>query len=123
MQQLTIFDVMYQFDENLANWKDVLGQFEKCIVLAYIPEDALSPLEQGYSGPGNQEKERRHKLWGDYTTAIWHHISFVDDAWEKACRKLQEYRDTNKPCPMEIHRSNHFMRMNDFKPDHVIEYL
>ena len=120
MEQITIFDVINQFDEKLANWEDVLGQFEKCTVLAYIPEDAKSPLEQGYSGPGNPEKERRHKIWGNYTKAIWHQLGFVDNAWEKACRRLEEFRDSKKPCPMVIHRS---IRKDDFRPDHVVKYL
>jgi hypothetical protein len=127
MEQLTIDDYYWEFNESLANWDDVLGQFEKCTVLAYIPKDALSPLECGIDGKGfrigSKEWKYHTKLWRDYTVAIWNQIGFVDDAWEKACRKLQKYRDEGKPCEMELTRSDHFMRMNDFRPEHVTEYL
>lgn len=123
MDQLTIFDVMSQFDENLANWTDVLGHFETCVILAYIPKDALSPLEQWTLRWDDPERKRKEKIWRDYCTAIWHQIGNVDDSWEKACRKLQKYRDEGKPCEMELSRSHRFMRMNDFRPDHVVEYL
>jgi hypothetical protein len=126
MDQLTIFDVINQFDEILANWINVFNEFDKCYVKAFIPKDALSPLEQGYSGTINPEKERRHKLWGDYTTAIWSYLMDVEKipqgkAWDEAAEKLKEYRDTEKPCPMEVVRWH--SRNTDFRPEHVVEYL
>lgn len=56
MNQLTIFDVIEQFNENLANWTSVGGSYEKCTILAYIPRDALAPTEAGY--PSNPEQNR-----------------------------------------------------------------
>lgn len=118
MQQLTIFEAMVQFDESRANWKDVAGHFEKCTILAYIPKEALAPTEIPYR-IGTPEWDHHKKIWGDYCTAIWHYFWREDNAWEKACRKLQKNRDEGKPCQMEIHRDN----FGCFRPDHVVEYL
>lgn len=119
MNQLTIFDVIERFDENLANWTDVLGSFERCTVLAYIPKEAKSAMKNGF--PDTPEKKRIDDIWGNYACAIMSYIGFVDKRWEKACNKLQEYRDAGKPCPMEIHRRKDGTM--DFVPERVVEYL
>lgn len=119
VDQLTIFDVIYEFDESKANWTDVIGHFEKCTVLAYIPKDALAPTEIPYK-LGSKEFKYHKQIWSDYCTAIWHQIGFAENAWEIALRKLKEYRDEGKPCPMDIHRSK---SDDEFRPTHVVEYL
>lgn len=53
------------------------GQFEKCTVLALIPEDALSPLEQWTKRWDDLERKRTEEIWRNYVTAIWHHIGFA----------------------------------------------
>jgi hypothetical protein len=122
VEQLTIFEVLDAFDENSANWENVLNNHERCTVIAYIPEEALSPIEIPFR-MGSSEWEHHKKIWGDYCIAIWREIGFVDNAWEKACRKLKEYRDTKKPCPMQINRCFRFKERPYFKPSHVVEYL
>lgn len=114
MDQLTIFDVMSQFDENQANWVNVMNQFDKCTVVAYIPKEALSPTEIPYRH-GSKEWDYHKKIWSDYCTAIWHHVG----KWEIALDKLEKYRDEGKPCPMMIYRDNR----GCFKPEKVVEYL
>lgn len=129
MEQLTIDDVIFQFDENLANWEDVLGQFEKCSILAYVHEDALSPLEVGNGFRYDSEVFNYHtKIWGRYASAIQKYLLWVEKepnetSWNKACRRLQDYRDSKKPCPMIVSRSKHFNNMNNFRPNHVVKYL
>jgi hypothetical protein len=127
MDQLTIFDVINQFDESRVRWENVMNEFEIGYVKAYIPKDALSPLEQNYSnGLSGAERERFHKLWSNYTSGIWGYILSTEKiphstSWHKACDRLQEYRDAGKPCPMEVVRW--FNKHNDFYPENVIEYL
>lgn len=120
MQQLSMDDLLQQFDEDLANWKDILGQFEICTVRAYIPIDALSSLEQWQMRWEDPERKRRVKLWGDYCTAIWHHVGFAENAWQIACKKLENYRDERKPVEMQLTRRKNGI---DFIPDRVVEYL
>lgn len=119
MEQLTMFEVLEQFDPNLAKWDNVLNCFEKCTVLAYIPQDALSPLEQ-WRRKYNPDD---YKLWGNYAMAIWRRLGHSDKAWSIACNMLQEYRDSNRPCLMQINRSIEFPDRYYFKPDRVAEYL
>jgi len=124
--QLTIDDVIYAFDEKLANWQDILGKLELCYVKALVPEGALDPLEQSYN-PRNPEKERIHQLWSNYATAIQGYILRNEgvphgEAWHLATERLKEYRSNQEPCPMEVTRYPYSSR-EDFKPDHVVEYL
>jgi hypothetical protein len=127
MEQLSIFDVIYEFDENQAHWENVLDNHERCTVLAYIPDDALSPLEIPHRS-GSKEFEHHKTIWGNYATAIWHYVSWVEripseTSWRFACDRLKEFRNANKPCPMEITRSFRFKDRPYFKPEHVVEYL
>lgn len=128
MEQLTIFEVLNQFDENLANWENVLDNHENCTVLAYIPEDALAPTEMFGLRWDNPMYIRKKKLWGDHATAIWGYVSWVEGipsgtSWTIACNRLKEYRDAKKPCTMVITRSYRFKDRPYFKPDHVVKYL
>ncbi len=124
--QLTIDEVIHGFDESLANWQDVFGNHEECFVKSIIPQEALSPLEQHYSGPDHPEKDKVHMIWRDYVVAIWGYIQQFEyvpheDTWDMATERLKEYRDKQEPCPMEVTR--HQRSREDFKPAHVVEYL
>jgi hypothetical protein len=120
MEQLSMDDLLYQFDEDLAKWEDISGHFEICTVRAYIPKDALSPLEQWQMRWEDPERKRREKLWLDHCVAIWHQVGFAENAWQIACRKLESYRDEGKPVEMQLTRRKHGI---DFIPDRVAEYL
>lgn len=104
---------MNAFDESKADIK-ILAEFRYCHLLAMIPKDALSPTEQGYTGQEDPIKEKRHKLWRDYTTAIWNY-EYCD--WCEAINIMKYHRDKGIPSKMRV-------TLNfDFRPDHVVEYL
>jgi hypothetical protein len=128
MEQLTIFKVLNEFDENLANWVNVFDNHEHCTVLANIPEDALAPTEMFGLRWDDPMYIRQKKLWGDHATAIWDHVSWIEGfpsgtSWTIACDRLKEYRDAKKPCFMVITRSHRYKGKIDFKPKHVVKYL
>lgn len=118
MEQLTIFDVMYDFDESRAIIQQ-MAEFKYCNVLAMIPEDVLSPVEFGLENRnfwyGSVEEKVNRKKWNNYTTAIWNN-EFGRD-WGTACNLLDEYRVKKEPIKMRVYL--HF----DFRPNHVVEYL
>lgn len=109
--------MLEQFDPQLAKWENILGCFERCIVLAYIPKDVLSPLEQRMLHDPDA-----YNLWREYAGAIFSYLG-PGDVWGKACDMLREFRDAEKPCPMEIRRSIKHPEWDYFKPSRVAEYL
>lgn len=120
MEQLSMDDLLYQFDEDIAKWEDVLGCFERCTVKAYIPKEAVSSLEQG--SMHRIHNQYQYELWREYAGAIFSYLG-PGDVWGKACDMLREFRDAEKPCPMEIRRSIKHPEWDYFKPSRVTEYL
>lgn len=120
IDQLTIFDVLYEFDETKANWTDILRTFERCTVLAMIPEEGMSPLENPFKR-GTEDHTKRDRLWSDYTYAIFSYLDGDQSTkWFRACDMFKKHRDDQKPCPMVVYRSK---RSDEFRPSHVVEYL
>lgn len=61
MDQLTIFEVINEFDDSKCNWIDILEEFEICTVLAVIPAEGFSPLENPYKyGSDEYEKAKKY---------------------------------------------------------------
>lgn len=119
MDQLTIFEVINEFDDSKCNWVDVLGAFETCTVLAMIPAEGFSPLENPYKY-GSEEHQKAHKIWREYAYAIFSHIGPSEKSWEVACNRFKSHRDSNEPCLMQIYRTK---RSDDFRPSEVMEYI
>lgn len=116
MDQLTIFDVMYQFDESKAKFKKCAAGYEYCDVVVLIPKDVLSPVEYWMKyGARREEEVKNREKWSAYVTAIWNYKS--DRDWETACNMLEEYRDQEKPIAISVYT------YTEFQPEHVIEYL
>ncbi|GGD05205.1 hypothetical protein [Pontibacillus salipaludis] len=114
MSQLTLEDLIYQFDESKINVKQsYLDRMEYFEVKAYIPENVKGPLELGMR-PEGEEFQRKLDLWCKYAVAIW---DFDDLTWQQATQQLRNFRDADQPVGMKI------WLHSDFRPESVTEYL
>lgn len=118
MEQLSLIELLNNFNPQLANWKPGVDNHKYCEILAYIPADALSPIEQSYSGPTNDLKEYRHRLWCNHALAINDYLG-VNAKWEEAISLLGKHRKANLPIGMKITE----WRMKYFMNTQVVKYL
>ncbi|MCT8138626.1 hypothetical protein H1D32_13270 [Anaerobacillus sp. CMMVII] len=118
IEELSLFDFSPAFNPEKANWKKGVDNHKYCEVLAIIPDDALCPLEQGYSGSGNPLKEYRHKLWGDHAIAIWNYLG-IDGKWGTATDLLSKHRKAKEPIKMRISERD----IKCFEVTQIVEYL
>jgi hypothetical protein len=111
---------MYKFDEAKGIYKS-LAEFKYCDVLAYVPKEALCPIECGFEkGADNIWRMRRRRLpryhqdiWSGYISSI----AKYEGNWDETDKKLKYHRNNSIPAKMRI-------TLNfDFRPAHVVEYL
>ena len=118
IEELSLFDFNPVFDPKKANWKKGVYERKYCDVIAYIPEHALAPIEQGYTGPSDRQKERNHQIWCDHAISILHYLG-KDTKWQQATKLLISHRKKNEPIRLRIYE----WRMKRFKNTQIVEYL
>lgn len=122
IEELTIFETLNSFDERAANWKCIQGSgIEYCKVLAYVPNQALSPTENSYSSIHYAEvrkKEFEFCVWKNHCFAIWQYHEGI--SWDEACMMLEKHRDEGKPIGMKIFKNE---SLEWFEATQVVKYL
>ncbi|UOE96057.1 hypothetical protein [Alkalihalobacillus sp. LMS39] len=105
IEQLTIFRTWNTFDATKAIRRKLpRSKMEYCEVLGYVPQDALSPLENGHNSKGRSKtKDFQYEQWENHCCAIW---LFRGCSWDEAISLLQQHRDNKTPVGMKFYKSN-----------------